>query len=786
MASNYTQHFADLGSVLSWSSLSNGIVVAAYEAEVVFEVWSDTIFRIQVRRPSSRDHASYAVVQQAPESSNFKVTETRELLRLSTEAATLTIHKAPFGLSGHRRDGTLLFEAPAPFAFLNDEFVLSRRAAPGDVVLGLGEKSGPLDRKGREFLLWNTDILNPNVLGQFPTRYDDSGREIDPTHAEFDPYYMSIPFYQVMDVTGRATGFFIDNVHRARFEFGSHDTTIRFDGGDYVEYVFVGPALADVLRDYTWLTGRMQPPPLWALGYHHCRWSPYTQADVVKLAERYRAKGIPCDSIWLDIDHMDGYRVFTWNKRAFPDPGEMTRELASKGFKMVTIVDPGVKVDASWDVYKSGRDEAVFCRTADGHEYHGQVWPGKTAFPDFATAHARDWWGRLNAAHVASGMAGIWNDMNEPATGDIPADAMRFEGGSLPHGAVHNAYALLMAMGTVEGLLRARPDERTFVLSRAGSAGIQRYAANWLGDNMSRWEHLALSVSMSLGLGLSGQPFVGADIGGFGDNCTPELLVRWFQAAALSPFCRHHNTRESHDQYPWTFGPEVEALCRQALELRYRLLPYLYGAFVESSETGAPVMRPIVWEEVSLHTLRHLDDEYLLGPDLLVAPALERGQTERRVAFPTGSWFDFYADEQWERGAATVRAPLARIPLFARAGAVIPMWPEAPASTQFAPPETLELHVFVPPPGHAHTSSLVEDDGATFAYRRGERLTTRFEVVRKARTVRLHATVEGAFADLPRRRFRIVLRGAGVAEPVEFDNAGAGFELEIGLPKVRR
>jgi alpha-glucosidase len=391
-------------------------------------------------------------------------------------------------------------------------------------------------------------------------------------------------------------------------------------------------------------------------------------------------------------------------------------------------------------------------------------------FPDFVTEAARRWWGELNAAHVQSGLVGIWNDMNEPATGAIPPDAMRFDGGRHPHARFHNQYALLMAMGTISGLVEAMPDKRTFVLSRAGSAGIQRYAANWMGDNLANWDHLSMGVPMATGLGISGQPFVGADIGGFEGDTSAELFLRWMQYGTLTPFCRNHSAIGWIDQYAWSWGDVVEDLVREAIQLRYRLLPYLYTSFVISSETGAPVQRPLVFDHQHEHAARDLDDEYMLGPDLLVAPVLQPGTTARHVYLPSGTWYDWYTDQPIV-GPRYTRADVAmdRIPLYARGGAVIAMWPTAPASTAGHQPTTVELHVFVPAVDGSHRSVLQEDDGTTFAANRGARVRTAFELTRVDHLVTIGAEVDGdGYPEFARRQFELVVHGA-VADTVVVD-----------------
>ena len=540
------------------------------------------------------------------------------------------------------------------YATLNDSFTLRRRCRQEDAIFGLGEKSGRHNRKGRDFTLWNTDVLSPFETLEFTQGKAPDDPRGDRTSVEFDPFYVSIPFFYHQDYpAGLMAGSFLDNGYRGTYEFSpAEEYRIHFRGGQYTEYIFAGPDMPAILTAYTELTGRTAPPPLWSLGYHQCRWFDYSQDAVEQIAGEHRAYDVPCDALWLDIEYMDGYRVFTWNAERFPDPPGMLERLAEQGFRVITIIDPGVKFDPGYAIFDQGLERDVFCRTEGGDIYLGQVWPGNTAFPDFVTEEARTWWGELNAAHVRSGLAGIWNDMNEPATGNIASTPMRFGHGAYSHDRYRNQYALLMAMATTAGLRAEMPELRTFVLSRAGFAGIQRYAANWMGDNLARWDHLWLSIGMGAGLGLSGQAFVGADIGGFQGSTNPELFLRWMQYGVLTPFCRNHSEIGNVDQYAWAFGDVIGDHVRAAIKLRYRLLPYLYACFLTAAETGAPVQRPLVFDYQYDGTVRDLDDQYLLGPDLLVAPVVKPGMTARQVYLPAGDWYD------WHSGSGGRRCPL--------------------------------------------------------------------------------------------------------------------------------
>lgn len=712
---------------------------------------------------------------------------------LKTSELEFLLDLENFGFRLQRADGTVAMQSVATdgegssYSSLNDAFVVRRKAGLADAIYGLGEKSGKQNRRGRDFTLWNLDVLNPNASGEFTKVHEGTHPRADNTSSEFDPFYVSIPFYYQQDAeTGHLAGSFIDNGYRGFYDFTDETSyNIRFDGGQYTEYLFLGPTMAEILEDYTWLTGRTQLPPMWSLGYHQCRWNAYSQQDVLELAARHRADGVPLDTLWLDIDYMDGYRVFTWNNKLFPNPEQMLAHLKSDGVRVVTIVDPGVKFDPGYEVFDSGFTNNVFCKTEGGEIYIGQVWPGNTAFPDFVSQAGRDWWGELNAKWVQSGLAGIWNDMNEPATGNIPAERMRFDNGKYSHERYHNSYALLMAMGTVQGLRASMPDLRTFVLSRAGSAGIQRYAANWMGDNFSRWDHLWVSIPMGAGLSISGQSFVGADIGGFAEDTNPELFARWIQYGALTPFARNHNQTNQLDQYAHAFGPDVLAIARDAIKLRYLLLPYLYSAFVAASQTGAPIQRPLVYNYQYDSNTHELDDQYLLGENLLVAPVLEPGAVDRSVYLPEGEWFNWHTGEIIDGGQRfTTPSPAELIPMFAKAGAVVPMYVEAPMSTDGYYPSAIDLKVFVPSEDGVYTSVLVEDDGLTFAATTGAHVTTTLTVTKTGGQLRIDGSVHGnGFPEFCRTEFRIHLIGTGekCVEPVVISNQGVGFSLTFGL-----
>ncbi|MFN5046682.1 TIM-barrel domain-containing protein, partial [Roseateles sp.] len=628
---------------------------------------------------------------------------------------------------------------------------------------GFGEKALPLSRHQQHLVMWNADV--PDYA---------------PGH---DPSYQAIPFFIALH-QGLSHGVFLNNSSRSWFDMGKTEPQRwRFGAarGELDYFVFTGGperSPARVLQDYTALTGRGPLPPLWALGYQQSRWSYKTQDEVLRVAREFRQRQIPADVLYLDIDHMDGFRVFTWNPGTFPQPREMLGQLHAQGFRAVTIVDPGIKRDEGFAIYRSGRAAGVFMRGADGQELHAKVWPGICAFPDFTSPAARDWFGQLHAAPLELGVDGFWNDMNEPGVfapdgfsqpeislgpqKTLPLDA-RHAGDGRPgdHARYHNIYGLQMARASFEGLRRLRPEQRPMVLTRAGAAGVQRYAAVWTGDNSPSWTHLALTIPMLSNLSISGVPFVGADVGGFMGSPSAELHSRWLQAAVLTPFFRTHSNDVSAPREPWAFGPEFERINRATIELRYRLLPYLYSLFEENERSGLPPLRPLWFNFPRDVRASLVDDQFLLGRDLLVAPVLREGERQRRVYFPAGeAWLDWWTGRRFEGGSeATVAAPLDRLPLFIRVGAAVP--------TQAPPQHTGEMRAaplaLTVAWGGSGRSEVFQDAGEGYGYRQG-----------MARRIAIRQDAHGLTLDLPpnagfQRLTRLEILGLASASPWRFD-----------------
>jgi alpha-glucosidase len=549
--------------------------------------------------------------------------------------------------------------------------------------------------------------------------------------ADTDPLYQSIPFFLGVR-EGRAYGIYFDNSYRSSFDMGKEDRSrysFGAEGGELSYYFFAGPEPTAIVQRFTELVGRMPLPPLWSLGYQQCRWSYAPDARVREIARTFREKKIPADVIYLDIDYMEGYRIFTWSRQKFPDPRALVNDLAADGFKVAVIVDPGIKQDSTYHAYRTGLAGDHFLKRPDGSVYIGKVWPGECAFPDFSREATRRWWGDQFKELIDIGVRGWWTDMNEPSVFDVPVktidlDVIHFDDGfRTPHARNHNLYGLQMTQATYDGVRRLLPAERPFVLTRASFAGGQRYAAAWTGDNVASWEHLRMVIPMCLNLSISGQPFVGSDIGGFIDSPDGELYARWLQLGVFTPLMRTHTVINSADQEPWSYGPAFEEINRRTIELRYRLLPYLYTAMEKASRTGVPPMRPLFFDDVgNTHTL-NTETEFFFGDAMLVAPVLKAGERRRSLRLPRGSWCDFRTGERLGGDTwITADAPLEQIPVFVKAGSIIPL-------------QAVEQHVGAVPfpgltlliyPGESGDGSLYEDDGKSFDYESGSFLRREF------------------------------------------------------------
>lgn len=572
---------------------------------------------------------------------------------------------------------------------------------------GLGDKTGPMDHRDLAFTMWNTDAFG----------WQEST----------DPLYKDIPFIFAFR-NGSSYGLFLDNTYRSSFDFGKERRdaySFSAEGGDLDYYFIEGPEPKRVVEQFTQLVGRTPLPPLFALGYQQCRYSYYPESQVREIASEFRKRKIPADVIYLDIDYQDHNRPFTVDRERFPNFEGMIKDLRGEGFKVVAITDLHIAKLPGYKPYDEGIKSGYFVKNPDGSVYVGKVWPGESVFPDFTREEVRRWWGTLYTDFVRDGIRGFWNDMNEPSVFETPSKTMPLdtvhsvEGRKTDHREIHNVFGMENARATYEGLLRLKPDERPFVLTRAAYAGADRYAATWTGDNTASWNHMRISIPQLMNLGLSGYGFVGDDIGGFNGSPTPELLTRWMELGAFNPIYRNHATKGTRFREPWVDGPEQEAIRKHYIETRYQLLPYIYTSMEETSRTGIPLMRPLFLEFPDQSSVALNDQEFMFGQSLLVAPRVWPFVGEYTVTLPAGDWYDFWTGAKTGGGKSLSMNPgLDLLPVYVRAGSIVPEQPVV-QDTDETPQGPLTLNVY---PGPHCQGSLYADDGNTLAYQRGETL----------------------------------------------------------------
>jgi alpha-glucosidase len=755
------------GKTLSFHSDQGNLTITPLSDDVVR-------VRLTTAKAFGRDH-SYAVINRDLGRAGAKADIGTSSTTLATASLKVIIQHDPLRIEFQNAAGESL-DADDPergVAFAGGSFRAAKRLRNDEHVYGFGEKNGRLDKRGWQlggynYAMWNSDTY----------QYDSST----------DPTYADIPFFMVVRA-GQAHGIFLDNTWRSTFDVGRERQdllTFGADGGDLDYYFINGPQPKAVIERYTALTGRTPLPPRWALGYNQCRYSYYPDARVRKLAEDFRSKNIPCDVIWLDIDFQDNYKPFTWDYERFPNPKKLITDLGAQGFHTVCIVDAHPKVEKGYEVYDSGMAGDDFVKRADGTVYEGPVWPslaahnpGPSVFPDFSRPVTREWWGEELKGLVDVGVAGIWNDMNEPSvfvppTGTMPLDVIHDNDGQpTTHREIHNVYGQLMSRATFEGLGKLRPNDRPFVLSRATYAGGQRYAAIWPGDNTADWSALRQAVSTLLGMGVSGFSFVGSDIGGYAHGPTPELFTRWLQVGVFSPFMRVHAETGSPDKEPWSFGREREAINKRTIELRYELLPYIYNVMQQAGETGVPAMRPLFLEYPMEEAAASLDDEFLFGSDLLVAPILREGETERAVYLPKGDWYDYWTGKFYT-GGTNIHVPIRTdsFPIFVRGGAFIFQQPIVQNTGRMT---GNPLAVLVAAANESE-ASLYEDDGASLDYRNGNYLKRHFHQTREQNAVTVAISApEGAYR--PAKRDLILQVWADHAPSSVLAGPGPGQKL---------
>ena len=697
---------------------------------------------------------SYAITKYASKGFNhLEITENKECYIIETSKLRCEISKLDLRIAIYDvLDNTLISEDELGFhweeshEFGGNIVKMTKTSQNGESYYGLGDKPVHVNLKGKKYENWVTDSY----------AYDKDS----------DPLYKAIPFYIGLHHK-KAYGIFFDNSFRSNFDF-CHErrniTSFWAQGGEMNYYFIYGPQMADVVANYTDLTGKPHElPALWTLGYHQCKWSYYPESNVKEIAKKFRDLKIPCDALYLDIDYMEGFRCFTWNKKYFPNPKKMVKELADDGFKTVAIIDPGIKIDMDYDIFKEGLEKDYFCKRADGPYMKGKVWPGECYFPDFTNPEVREWWSGLFKELVEDiGVKGVWNDMNEPAVMDVPGktfpDDVRhnYEGNYCSHRKAHNIYGMQMARATYQGLKKFSYPKRPFVITRAAYSGTQRYTSTWTGDNVATWEHLSIANTQVQRMCMSGFSFTGSDIGGFAEQPDGELYARWIQLGIFHPFCRTHSSGDHGNQEPWSFDEDILDIVRKFIELRYKLLPYIYTTFWRYINEGIPIVKSLVLFDQEDHQTHERNDEFIFGEKILVCPIQEANALGRRMYFPTGNWYNLWNDQLIKGGKEMrVEADIDSMPIFIKEGAIIPKYP---VQQYVGEKEIDELTLDVYYKNGKEKSELYEDANDGYDYKKGRYSLRNFKLIGKINKLSIQQHKLGKYIT-SYENFRIKLHG---------------------------
>jgi len=748
-----------IGNLKTFKQENNLISIEADNAVVQITAFRDDIVRVRAYKEKPLRSFSYAVDKQAI-GKFASVTDEGTKLVLKTTALKIEITKSPIRISFYTLDGKLLNADDPRFGitWLGSDVNCYKQLFDDEKFIGLGEKTGPLNKRGMAYENWNSDV---------------------PAYAlDKDPLYATIPFY-IGTHDDKTYGIFFDNSYKSTFSFGAStdDEMSHFGavGGEMDYYFFAGNSVRNVIEQYTWLTGRPKLPPLWSLGYQQCRYSYYPDKELLSVAQTFRDKKFPCDVLYLDIHYMDNYKVFTWNPERYPQPEQMINTLKGLHFHLAVIVDPGLKVEKGYSAYDEGIRNKYFLSYPNGQPYVGKVWPGRSHFPDFTRPEVRAWWGEKFSALTSKGVEGFWNDMNEPATwGQKIPDIVEFgfEGNKTTIKEGHNIFGMQMVRSTYEGTKKLMDGRRPLTITRATYSGGQRYSTIWTGDNFASDDHMLLGAKLVANLGLAGFSFSGPDVGGFIGEPSKELMVRWMSLGAFTPFYRNHSAADMNYREPWVLPKDYQDIVRNYLNLRYQLMPYIYSNALLASRTGLPIVRTLAIDYTNDDNVfeKDFENQYMFGDGLLVCPARST-DSYTRVYLPAGRWYRFSNDEVYEgEQDYHVPSPLSDLPVFAREGAIIPMQNTVQNTTESAG-DTLKLHVFA---GSKATQLLYyEDDGTTYEYEKGTSYERQinFDPIKKELSI---SDKKGSFAG----RFKKVCLILHGFEPISSLQNGA-TELKI-------
>jgi alpha-glucosidase len=731
------QEIKNVGNILNYTVCETGLALYCDNADVQITVYSPAIVRIDVSFSRMFDTFSYAV-EAMPQANHHKYRDNDSFIEIETEDFVTVINKHPFAVTFKTLLGKIInSDEPGLYnSHVESHVTAYKTLQQRERFIGLGEKCGGLDKRSKAYTNINTDSFAYGT--------------------NTDPLYTTFPFYIGLH-NGLCYGIFLDNTYQSDFNFGASNN--RFSsfgarGGNLNYYFIYQPTVSEIIESYTHLTGRMPLPPLWSLGYHQNRYSYYPDTEVLRIAKTLREKKIPCDSITLDIHYMDEYTLFTWDEARFPNPKKLLEELKNDGFRTTVIVDPGIKTETA------DNDNDIFLKYSDGQDYEGQVWPGWCKFPDFTNPIAVKWWAKKLKTLLDKGVAGIWNDMNEISTwGQKMPDniVFHFGGEKASHLKARNIYGLQMARASYEGYVQ-HCKSRPFMLTRSGFSGVQRYSAVWTGDNTADDSNMLMGVRMLMSMGITGVAFTGMDIGGFLGEPSPKLYARWIQMGAFTPYMRNHKQINTKSSEPWTYGEEVLEISRNYINLRYRLLPYIYSVFEEASLTGMPIVRTLAIKHSFDDNIYNelFENQYYFGGAFLVAP-FDSVQKYGEIYFPEGKYYNLYDDSVVEGQTTRIEAlSMHKLPVYVNESSIIPMQ-DTVQHTGENPGDRLYIHIYKGE--KPNVFNYYEDDGESFDYLQG---------VYYKRKIRYNPLENSIILDSPKgnlrskfTRLKLILHGFG-------------------------
>ncbi|MFP9100481.1 TIM-barrel domain-containing protein [Flavobacterium sp. RHBU_24] len=783
LAQNTAPKEQTLGNCLSYAITGNRIIFdCENNAKVQLQLCSGEVLKVWVSATGnfSRSNPSFAVIEEdLGWNGTIEVKEEVSAYELFTASLRIRVNKSPFKLQVFDKYQKLLFSDYSEKGFVKQGSRLAsyKTLRSDEQFFGLGEKSGPLNRRGRSYKMWNSD---------------------QPCYgANEDPLYKSIPFF----MSSNHYGIFFDNTYKTEFKFGSESNdyySFEAPEGEMVYYFMYGNDYKEIIKNYIGLTGKPIMPPKWALGFAQCRGN-YTREDQAReIAAEFRKRQIPCDIIYQDIGWVDGLQDFDWKKGNYSNPRQMVADLGSMGFKMIISQDPVIS-QANKKQWDEANGKGYFTTDIRTGKTYDMPWPwgGNCGVVDFTKPEVADWWGAYQQKPLDDGVRGFWTDMGEPAWSNEDAtDRLNMKHYLGMHSEIHNVYGFTWDKLVTEQFYKRNPNKRIFQMTRASYAGLQRYTFGWSGDSgngnnvLDGWQQMANQIPVGLSAGMGLIPFWACDISGYCGEikdypAMAELYVRWMQFGIFNPLTRAHHEGNTAVE-PWLFGKGAEEITRSAIELKYRLFPYIYTYAREAHDTGLPLMRATVLEYPNDAEAYKLNGQFMFGKELLVAPVVEKGAITKEVYLPEGEWINFNDGKTVYRGGKwlTVDAPLEVIPLFAKKGSIIPTMPVM----QYIHEKEnypVSLEVYPANINQEATFALYEDDGESRGYEKDIYCKTNFSCLTVKGGLRfiINAPEDKGYMPEGQRNYVIKIHAAARPKGVVINGAKA---KKIKLPELEK